>query len=333
MSKNKSRKKGYKNINTAAIVTCFAVILIISAVIIFNYVLKNDEPNVSDLSSQNNSLTLSETSSREQNEPISEEQSKPLILEFEKISMDSKQIHRGNLIVVNNENQYVFEPSESLIKISDEKTANYKMGDLTLTLSKSIMKDLNDMLDALSKEVSSKSLTISSGFRTYEQQNKIYNSAKDKTKTMKPGGSDLHTGLSFSAWVYPSNEGKISSGKFAWLDENCKNYGFIVRYPANKAAITGYDPKNDSSTTYRYVGNVHAHLISLNNYCLEEYIEFVKRFSYNNYYTISYNEKDYAIYYCLSSGDATTISVPKGCKYTISGDNIGGFIVTAELSQ
>ena len=42
----------------------------------------------------------------------------------------------------------------------------------------------------------------------------------------------------------------------------------------------------------------------------------------------------YEVFYVAkSSGDLTTIEIPKGYAYTVSGDNVGGFIVTVNLSQ
>ena len=41
----------------------------------------------------------------------------------------------------------------------------------------------------------------------------------------------------------------------------------------------------------------------------------------------------YEIYYVPMTGDSTTVSVPKNYKYTISGDNVGGFIVTVDLNS
>ena len=52
--------------------------------------------------------------------------------------------------------------------------------------------------------------------------------------------------------------------------EHCCDYGFILRYPADKVEVTGimYEPWH-----YRYVGKEHAANIMSNGLCLEEYIE------------------------------------------------------------
>ncbi len=57
--------------------------------------------------------------------------------------------------------------------------------------------------------------------------------------------------------------------EYAWLLEHAHEYGFILRYPAEKVAITGMDFQ---PYHFRYVGAEHAALIRQNNLCLEEYL-------------------------------------------------------------
>lgn len=60
---------------------------------------------------------------------------------------------------------------------------------------------------------------------------------------------------------------------FDWLVSNCADYGFILRYPKTKEAVTGivYEPWH-----YRYVGEDVAHYIMDNDITLEEYWEEIK---------------------------------------------------------
>ena len=54
-----------------------------------------------------------------------------------------------------------------------------------------------------------------------------------------------------------------------WLMEHCAEYGFILRYPADKSSLTGvgYEPWH-----YRYVGDAAAKEIMDQGICLEEYV-------------------------------------------------------------
>lgn len=87
-----------------------------------------------------------------------------------------------------------------------------------------------------------------------------------------PRTSEHHTGLALD--IVDAND-QILDDKQAdtpaqkWLMENCFNYGFILRYPAEKQDITGiiYEPWH-----YRYVGEEAAREIHSRGLCLEEYL-------------------------------------------------------------
>ena len=90
----------------------------------------------------------------------------------------------------------------------------------------------------------------------------------------KAGASEHQTGLA----VDVSLNGKLSvhfgsTEAGIWLQNNCSRYGFIVRYPPEKTAITRimYEPWH-----LRYVGVPHAQYMYDHNMCLEEYVEHVK---------------------------------------------------------
>ena len=107
----------------------------------------------------------------------------------------------------------------------------------------------------------------------------------------------------------------------------------MVRYPDSKAAITGVD---GYEYCFRYVGVPHAYYIHENNYCLEEYVELIKN-TYTPDKTLKITTSDgglYEVYYVAAgSEELTVLKVPANYSYTVSGDNIGGFIVTVNLNE
>ena len=60
---------------------------------------------------------------------------------------------------------------------------------------------------------------------------------------------------------------------YQWMYAHCQNYGFILRYPADKQDITGvmYEPWH-----FRYVGKEAAAYIMGNGLCLEEFLDLYK---------------------------------------------------------
>lgn len=91
-----------------------------------------------------------------------------------------------------------------------------------------------------------------------------------------PGASEHETGLAVdvcsAGWfVHNSdlNAGFDQTAAFRWLSAHAAEYGFILRYPEDKTAVTGitYEPWH-----YRFVGTANAEKITRSGLCLEEYL-------------------------------------------------------------
>ncbi len=326
-SKN-SRKKGYKNINMMAVIMCLIAVLVV--VLVLNVGNSSGGENSLPDVSQDTSVDTSDSSDDASVESSEADVSKPTEIRFLETVVATDTYHTGDLIVVNPSHPMASEPTEEIVVLGNEKTSDYKVGSLNVKYPKRLIPTLNELMKELRTNVSSNAFTITRGYRTFEEQQDAHDSPNNKNGREPEGGrSDLNTGLSFAAWVYPSEQGTINQGKFAWLPENCHKYGFILRYPDGKSSLTGIDASNDAYITYRYVGVPHSYLIYVNNYCLEEYVEFAARFSPENPYAFNNGTSEYLIYYIpASDGENTTLLVPEDYNYTISGDNIGGFIIT-----
>lgn len=136
-----------------------------------------------------------------------------------------------------------------------------------------IASDLEQMLEDC--RAAGHSPEVISGHRTQEFQEQLYANDPNSGLTAKPGHSEHQTGLAVdilesgygSDWDDAAKTAETETQK--WLTANCKNYGFVLRYPKNKESTTeiGYE-----SWHYRYVGKEHAAKIMENNICLEEYL-------------------------------------------------------------
>ena len=122
-------------------------------------------------------------------------------------------------------------------------------------------------------------LIVNSSYRSYEEQEKIYNDYSswygdndaDK-KAARPGYSEHQTGLALDIQSYCSEEKKFDEcPEFTWLSNNAYKYGFIMRYPKNLEHITGY---NYESWHYRYVGVKASTYIHDNNITFDEYYAY-----------------------------------------------------------
>lgn len=129
---------------------------------------------------------------------------------------------------------------------------------------------------------------VASAYRSYEQQRDVFNAtmgdwiaegytpldAYDETakSVAIPGTSEHATGLCvdiIAADYAELNDQQGDTPEQKWLMEHCWEYGFILRYPPEKADVTGiiYEPWH-----YRYVGEKAAKEITEKNITLEEYL-------------------------------------------------------------
>ncbi len=254
---------------------------------------------------------------------------------FDVVSVSTADVARGYLILVNNKTAYNFDIEEEIVGLyqNEDKSATYGLATVNISCAKSVLPYLNEMIDAYYADTEDGYTVINSGYRTYEDQNDILVSRIESVGEEQayayvaiPGHSEHHTGYAFDLVSY----GEKKDGN--WLPNHCQEYGFIQRYRADKEDITGilYEYWH-----YRYVGIPHAEIMMNENYCMEEYIILVGGYSYTEpfYYTVESGET-YAIYTVpASDGEKTEIPVPKDSEYTVSGNNVGGFIVTVELGE
>ncbi len=99
-------------------------------------------------------------------------------------------------------------------------------------------------------------IKITSGYRSYKVQEKIYNNyvnrdgiKKADTYSARPGYSEHQSGLAFDLNSISDAFAKTNEG--VWVNNNAYRYGFIIRYPKNKEKETGYKYE---SWHLRYVG-------------------------------------------------------------------------------
>lgn len=106
---------------------------------------------------------------------------------------------------------------------------------------------VKDAFNELKSDAGSIGLNIyaSSGYRSYNDQNYIYNNyvkidgqEKADTYSARAGYSEHQTGLAID--LNSIDMSFDNTDESSWLKDNCYRYGFIIRYPNGKDSITGY---------------------------------------------------------------------------------------------
>ena len=181
---------------------------------------------------------------------------------------------------------------------------------------------------------------INSAYRSKEEQQQVwddylrdYGEEYTRQYVSVPGFSEHHSGLAMDVATYNARgiTAVRNEGSYAWLYENMAQYGFILRYPQNKTVQTGI---NFESWHFRYVTIPHALLISEQNYCLEEYLDYIRIYTYEGAHAkvSAADGTNYAIYF-YEATDAVQqqIPVPKGVTYQILGNNTDGFLISYQV--
>lgn len=138
--------------------------------------------------------------------------------------------------------------------------------------------------DKLRKAAAAEGLNIylSSGFRSYDYQKRIYNNyvrihgqAKADTFSARPGHSEHQTGLAIDVNTVTDSFG--ATPEAAWLAAHAHEFGFIIRYPKGKEHITGYkyEPWH-----IRYLGVDTATKVYNSGLTLEEYLGITSCYNY-----------------------------------------------------
>lgn len=267
---------------------------------------------------------------------------------FTYTELTESDLSKGELVLVNNNIAFKGEVNEDeLLVIREHKNKSYSVKDYSVKVLPVVMDNLNQMMLDFFTAYQNNDAMVISGHRTFDYQQDLYDAELEKTGQLssslvaKAGYSEHHTGYVIDFSVYDTDTGAYEdfdgTGDFSWIMDNCHKYGFVNRYPAGKEKLTLID---NEPWHFRYVGEVNAHIMTEYDFCLEEYISFLKNYTIESGF-LAYDHTDgnkYILYYVpMGDGEKTAVYLPcmpnseTPYPYTISGNNVDGWIVTVNL--
>lgn len=171
----------------------------------------------------------------------------------------------GTLILVSNEVPFSFPEEQALCTVLEEKNDCYLVRDSTVQLAPEAMEALNQWMEDFLAQGGSKTVNVVAGHRTEAFQQHLFDQSADRNGlehaqhyVALPGRSEHHTGYALDLSLYFSDGTSADfdgTGSYAWLAQHAADYGFVLRYPADKESVTGISYE---SWHYRYVGRPHA---------------------------------------------------------------------------
>lgn len=175
--------------------------------------------------------------------------------------------YKGDILLVNSEHRlsadYV---PEGLVNLYQQRHS-FRLANSNIYLARECYEPMERMFAAAEAE-NVNGFIVTSGYRDYQRQQEVY-AQSEPGKAQEAGASEHQTGLAFDVTTETSG-GFESTPQYAWLSLHAHEYGFIQRYPANKADETGisYEPWH-----YRYVGVEAATRIRNENLTLESFLK------------------------------------------------------------
>ncbi|MBR6760652.1 MAG: D-alanyl-D-alanine carboxypeptidase family protein [Oscillospiraceae bacterium] len=237
-----------------------------------------------------------------------------------KLTLLASEVYIGSLVLVDADHPW--RGNAELVTFADLDYAHFRLPSRALETARSSSQSLVTM------------------FKDFYQATSLPNVmiyATTKTPTAAAYGMEIPeraTGLTIDLTVWDdttqSHSAFKNEGNYTWLTTHCAEYGYVQRFPADKAEITGVE---GNIWHYRYVGVPHAAYMTQQQLCLEEYLSFLQENHTSDHpLTVNANGQSYQISYIPASTDGSMleIPVPANTPITVSGDNMGGYILTIQ---
>ena len=222
---------------------------------------------------------------------------------FTKKVLTSDDMHNGDLVLVDEEHPYTGDTSD-FTDYNQEEINGYWVSTYSLSFQKKIASGISELAKAYNDNFNN-----DKRFFVYNTSNTDTSAYPLYTEIIPERASGYSVDIALKA--DGAGAVAISDEVAEWLDNNCYKYGFVA----------GSQPYH-----IRYVGKANAAAMTELGKNLEEYLEFLKDYTYESPYCFEANQHSYEIFYIQSQGDSTDAVVPKSNEYYISGNNIDGFI-------
>ena len=249
----------------------------------------------------------------------------------------------GTLLAVNEDRSYRYDISslrpandipssvsllkeQNLIRLYGKKSQNYLLASSNIFLKEDAFQPWEDLMAAFVADTGKKTVQVVSAY--------VYSGEESLNSSFVTGYSlaiNLYENSANYSLASPEKTVTVNGKTMTcldWFQDHCVKYGFVY------TGLEGSQAK--TLATFRYVGVPHALAMQRLDYVdTEEYSNFLRHYSSLHSVTdfergITWNIDFYSVDINKS---LTTIAIPKGAVYTVSGDNIGGFVVAYYIPE
>ena len=331
----------YKPKAGGIILAAILLVLVIAVILLVVFVISRESDPGDDTSSEKTKVTTSKDDVRTEittTEP--EADNEPVVpdgVTAKELNLPEEDIYKGSLILIDASNPY--RKDESLLlsrtemsKLTDSErlmtynfvnvssgVGTYKVkGSVGYYLDAEAFDSFKEMMAAYVQEKGNRDVQIRNAYY-YDPSEEICLNATGFVVDLEINSED-------EGKMYPLNYATKKADYYDWFVENSHKYGFIHIGDGKNSAGT------DIYSSFRYVGEGHASYIKEKGITLETYLKFVKNYSFDNRFVYDANAKEWWIYYAPAVGELNKVTII-GNKYTISGNNVDGYVIAIKASE
>lgn len=249
----------------------------------------------------------------------------PGIVKYTSINKTAADLHYGLLQLINEEHLYKFKEEALLESMYENRPTlkSYQLSKSTHMLKYSALTALNEMMDDFYTATGFGHFNVKTTYRSFDEQKELHD--KNNNVYNSPGASDYHSGATINFTGYDKENNKSvnldTASEAKWLKEHAHEYGFVFQ----------------ETWQIRYVGVPHAEYMLENSLNLEGYLKKLAtdhRYGTTHLIIESVDGNTYEIYYVSAPSEGILkLFVPENRPYTVSGDNVGGFVVTVTVEE
>lgn len=274
------------------------------------------------------------------------------------ITLTRQDLMYGGMLLVN---QWHSRPDDfddaGVVSIGNYTGGKIGVADYNVKLFPVAIAALQDAI-AGAKDAGYEHYMVSEGYRSWDDQNALFQKAMDRLKSKYsgdalveqakksvnyPGTSEFNSGLSFTLRLYSRTDASIGKPAYSttsagqWMSENCWKYGFVFRFPLADFPLQGTADKSYKTgisaelNLYRYVGKGNAAVMHIKDFCMEEYVDYLQE--HPHIAVFEDGVLKYEIYRQYVGDETNEISLNltgRASQYTASLDNMGGVITVFE---
>lgn len=357
MDDNNNKKSNVYKPNVVGFVLAAVVLVLIAAIVVMIIIMVFSNKG-EDGGGQNNdktpAVTTTDDSKGQTDDPVGDDTDDPVKNETtaddgktdpstdpgvnaSEIKVATNQVYYGPLILVNAENTYKKDKSMLIGRTAMSALSapylllNYNFknvygstgGNYTIRSSTGYYLDV-ETLDHFNEMMAA--FVGQTGHKDVQVRNAYY---YDSTEDVCVNATGLVVDLQIytdKGKIYPLKYTPLKAEYYDWFVDNCHKYGFI--HTRDVKSSTG----EELYSSFRYIGVAHASYITANGLTHEAYIDLIKGYKFENRLTFKLDDTEWWIYYVPGTGEETTIKVI-GDSYSVSGNNIDGFVVAVNASQ